>query len=44
MEKKEVHELEQPCTRVTQLTHHGEIHGTRRRVPQEKINNQTLTP
>jgi hypothetical protein len=44
MERKEIHELEQPCTRVTQLTHHGEIHGTRRRVPQDKIYNQALTP
>jgi hypothetical protein len=44
MERKEIHELEQPCTRVTQLTHHGEIHGTRRQVPQDKIYNQALTP
>jgi hypothetical protein len=41
MERKEIHELQQLCTRETQLTYHEEIHGTRRKVPRNKIYNQS---
>jgi hypothetical protein len=49
MERKEIHELQQLCTRETQLTHYEEIHGTRRSIikaltPWKKVNKSPPSP